>query len=397
MKKINFFILLAGIYLISGGASFAFFNFSQGESPIIQSPVPTGTQSSFGGATQQLLGPKDQVCPINGAKYTKTEKDIWTTRRPLMVMIENHLDSRPQSGLSKADVVYEVVAEGAITRFMAVFYCADAAYAIKGQYDLGPVRSSRTYYLDWVSEYSDTPLYAHVGGAGPCNDPTVAAPAKALCQIEKYGWKSKETWSDLDQFALNFKVCRREPDRVGHEVATEHSMYCSSDGFWTTAAKRGLTNVNYKEVSWDKNFVSWQFKEDEPSSGSVSPEFEFWKSYKDYVVRWEYDKATNSYKRFNGGQPHIDFNNKQQLSAKNVVIQYTVEKGPIDEHKHILYTTISKGKALIFQDGKVIEGTWSKKSRQDKTLYFDKSGKEIKFNRGPIWIEVLPTTGTVNY
>lgn len=397
MKKINFFILLLGIYLVSGGASFAFFNSVQGESPIFQSPVPTGTPSTSGGATQQLLGPKDQACPINGAKYTKTEKDIWSTRRPLMVMIENHLDSRPQSGLSKADVVYEAVAEGAITRFVAVFYCADAAYAVKGQYDLGPVRSSRTYYLDWVSEYSDTPLYAHVGGAGPCNDPTVAAPAKALCQIEKYGWKSKETWSDLDQFALSFKVCRREPDRVGHEVATEHSMYCSSDGFWTTADKRGLTNVNYKEVSWDKNFVSWKFKEDEPSSGSVSPEFEFWKSYTDYTVKWAYDRATNSYKRFNGGTPHIDFNNKEQLTAKNVVIQYTAEKGPVDEHKHILYTTISKGKALIFQDGKVIEGTWSKKARQDRTLYFDKSGKEIKFNRGPIWIEVLPTTGTVNY
>lgn len=396
-KKLSFILLLVGLYLLSAGASYAVFGFvEKGSASKIVTPTPQGG-SDKDSRFPVLTGPKDQVCPLNGAKFTQTEKDLWSQRRPLIVMIENHEDARPQSGLSKADIVYEAVAEGAITRFMAVFYCADAASALKDDYDIGPVRSARTYFLDWASEYSDYPLYNHVGGAGQCNDPTVDPRAKALCQIEKYGWKNKETKSDLDQFALGFKICRREPDRIGHPVATEHSMYCSTYALWQTALDRKLTNINYKGVAWDKSFRSWLPKEDLASSGSVSPEFEFWKDYKQYAVKWDYDKTTNSYKRSNDGQPHIDFNTKEQITTKNVVIQFTKETGPVDEHKHLLYTTIGTGRALIFQDGLVIDGKWSKQSRTERTLFFDGKGKEVKFNRGPIWIEILPATGTVNY
>jgi len=395
-KKRNFIFLLLGVCLLSTGISYAVFNFTKKGKTTLESPVPSGVpgqQSRF----PILTGPKDQVCPLNGAKFTQTEKDLWEKRRPLVVMIENHSDSRPQSGLSKADVVYEAVAEGAITRFAAVFYCADAAYSLKDDYDLGPVRSARTYFLDWASEYGDYPLYVHVGGAGQCNDPTVDPRAKALCQIEKYGWKNKDTWSDLDQWALGIRECRREETRVGHEVATEHQMYCSSYTLWAKAEARKLTNLNYKNQAWNTAFRSWLFKEDSRSSGSVSPEFDFWRDYKDYRVRWDYDSSTNSYKRLNGGEPHIDFNTKEQLAAKNVVIQFTQEKGPLDEHKHLLYTTVDTGRALIFQDGLVIDGKWTKKSRTDRTLFYDAKGQEVKFNRGPIWIEILPTTGKVNY
>ena len=395
-KKLSFFLLLIGFYLLSTGVSFAVFKFAKGKTPVLESPLPAGDLGQ-GSHFPVLTGPKDQTCPLNGAMFTKTEKDLWSTRRPMAVMIENHTDSRPQSGLSKADVVYEAVAEGAITRFLAIFYCADAAYALKDDYDLGPVRSARTYYLDWASEYADFPLYVHVGGAGQCNDPTVDPRAKALCQIEKYGWKNKETWSDLDQWALGIKECRREETRTGREVATEHQMYCSSFALWAKAEARKLTNLNFKGVSWDKTFRSWLFKEDSPSAGSVSPEFDFWRDYKAYGVKWEYDKPTNSYKRYNGGEPQIDFNTQAQLTAKNVVIQFAAEKGPLDEHKHLLYGTIDAGKALIFQDGLVIEGKWSKKSRTDRTLFYNAAGKEIKFNRGQIWIEVLPTAGKVTY
>lgn len=396
-KKLSFFLLLLGIYLLSTGTSYAFFNFVKPEKlGLFESPVAEVTKGPQG-HFPVLTGPKDQVCPLNGGMFTKMEKDIWEKRRPLLVMIENHEESRPQSGLSKADIVYEAVAEGAITRIMAVFYCADAAYAIKDDYDLGPVRSARTYFLDWASEYADNPLYVHVGGAGQCNDPTVDPRAKALCQIEKYGWKNKQTWSDLDQFSLGFRVCRREPDRVGHPVATEHSMYCSSEALWLTAASRQLTNVNYKSIAWDKNFRSWLFKDDLPSSGSVSPEYEFWRDYKAYGVKWEYDKTSNSYKRSNGGQPQVDFNNNQQITAKNVVVIFASEKGPVDEHKHMIYGTVGSGRALIFQDGLVTEGKWSKKTRTDRTILTDNRGREVKFNRGLIWISVLPTSGKVNY
>ena len=395
-KRLSFILLFLGVYLLSSGVSYAVFNFV-GEKKTSQIESPVSEEEGPVGRFPVVTGPKDQACPLNGGMFTKMEKEAWEKRRPLLVMVENHDESRPQSGLSKADIIYEAVAEGAITRLMAVFYCGDAVYALKEDYDVGPVRSARTYFLDWASEYSDYPLYAHVGGAGQCNDPTVNTKAKALCQIEKYGWKNKESWSDLDQFSLGFKVCRREPDRTGVPVATEHSMYCSTEALWSTAEGRKLTDVNAKGDSWDEDFRGWQFKDDSPSSGSVSPEFEFWRDYKAYGVRWEYDKASNSYKRYNGGQPHIDFNNKEQLSAKNVVVQFAKETGPVDEHKHILYDTVGTGRALIFQDGQLIDGKWNKKSRTDRTIFTDAKGKEVKFTRGQIWIEILPTSGKVNY
>ena len=401
-KKLSVIFLFVGAYLLAAGISLAVFSFLKERSSVFETPT-SSISPGAGSRFPVLTGPKDQACPLNGAKFTKTEKNLWEKRRPLLVMIENHEESRPQSGLSRADVVYEAVAEGAITRLMAVFYCGQAAYALEGDYDVGPVRSARTYFLDWASEYGDYPLYVHVGGAhcspvagnsGPC---TTDKKAQALEQIKSYGWLNSETKSDLNQFALSFRVCRREPDRIGHPVATEHSMYCSSEALWATAAERNLTNTNYKETPWDKKFRAWQFKDDSPSAGSVSPEFDFWRDYKQYAVRWEYDKASNAYKRLNGGKSHIDFNTKEQLTAKNVVVQFTQEKGPVDEHKHLLYTTTGTGKALIFQDGQAIEGKWSKQSRTDRTLFFDNRGKEIKFNRGPIWIEILPTTGKVSY
>lgn len=405
-KKFTYIFLLLGLYFISFGISYAIFGLGGVKTKMATSFVtePIPTIAPIDGSLPILTGPKDQVCPLNGALYTQTEKDLWLTRRPLLVMVENHEESRPQSGLSRADIVYEAVSEGAITRFMGVFYCGQAAYAIEGRYDVGPVRSARTYFLDWASEYADYPLYAHVGGAncsavspgGPC---TTNIKAQALEQIQKYGWLNKGTKSDLNQFALSYSVCRREPDRTGKSVATEHSMYCSTDGYWSTAQTRGLTNVTSADNNnpWDSDFRSWLFKDDEPSGGSVSPEFDFWRDYESYRVKWEYDLATNSYKRFNGNQPHLDFNTQKQIMTKNVVVQFTEEKGPVDEHKHMLYTTIGTGSAQFFFDGKVTEGTWSKKSRTGRTLYYNSQGKEVEFNRGQIWIEIIPKTGKVTY
>lgn len=405
-NKFTYIFLLIGLYLVSFGFSYAFFGLAGGKQRIVSNleVTPTPVEEEIDASLPVLIGPLDQECPLNGGMFTITEKNLWSTRRPLLVMVENHEDSRPQSGLSRADIVYEAVAEGAITRLMGVFYCGDAAYAVKGRYDVGPVRSARTYFLDWASEYADFPLYAHVGGSncsaaslgGPC---TTNVKAQALEQIDRYGWLNKNTKSDLNQFALPYSVCRREPDRTGKPVATEHSMYCSTEGYWSTAGARGLTNVTTanKDNPWDAKFRPWLFKADRPSTGSVSPEFDFWRDYEAYRVKWEYDSNANSYKRYNGGQPQLDFNTQKQLTVKNVIVQYTEEKGPVDEHKHMLYTTIGTGKAHYFLDGQVVEGTWSKKSRTDRTIYFDSQGKEMQFNRGPIWIEIIPKTGLISY
>ena len=97
------------LYLVATGISYAVF--SAAKTSVVVSPLSEEKETT-GVTTIDTSGPRDQECPLNGAYFTKGEREVWEKRRPLAVMIENHADSRPQSGLSRADVVYEAVAEG---------------------------------------------------------------------------------------------------------------------------------------------------------------------------------------------------------------------------------------------------------------------------------------------
>ena len=101
--------------------------------------------------------------------------------------------------------------------------------------------------------------------------------------------------------------------------------------------------------------------------------------------------------RFKGGKGKIDHETQEQISAKNVVIQNVREKGPVDKEGHMFYTTIGEGKALFFQNGDVIEGTWRKRTQDDRTRFFDKGGAEISFVKGTIWIEAVPDGNEIKY
>ncbi len=373
------------IYLISTGLSFAAFSYFGGGQLTGEVAEPTPDPSSF---LVDPNAPKTEECPINGKLFTKAERQIWETRRPLAVMIENHEESRPQSGLSSADVVYEAVAEGGITRFMGIFYCGVASPVA-----FAPVRSARVYYLPWVLEYDA--LYNHVGGAGRCNDPTVDERAKALCRIEE--WKVK----DMDQFGISFPTCYRNYDRLDHPVATEHTMVCFSDKLYELAAERGWEYEDKNGVAWDSEFEPWEFKDDEVESkrgDTTEISYVAWDGYANlYGAAWEYDSATNEYKRSTGGQAHLDHETGEQIRAKTVVILFAKETSGIDEHAHLLYDNIGTGKALVFADGDVTEGTWKKATRSDRTKFYDGSGDEISFNKGQVWISMLPTGTTVEY
>ncbi len=325
--------------------------------------------------------PKTESCPLNGSLHTKRAKDSWDQRRPLAVMIENHSEARPQSGLSSADVVYEAVAEGGITRFMGLFYCN------LSDIQVGPVRSARTYFVDWLSEYNA--LYAHVGGA---NTP---GPADALGQIIKYDIK------DLNQFSIGFPVYWRDYQRLGHPVATEHTMYSTTQKLWEVGSKRGWTATDSAGIKWDVKFTPWKFAKDEKGGGTTSKiTVNFWESQPEYAVEWNYDSASNTYKRKNGGAAHMDLDNNMQLSPKSVVIQFEKEANANDGYPgnvHLLYGTIGSGKALFFQNGTVVEGKWNKSSRLARSKYVDSAGKEIEFDKGQIWIQTVPEGSKVSY
>lgn len=398
-NKKKLLLTLSGVfllYLLSAGVSYAVFKylaFPSGEGQII-SPVspPEGEKRSL-----DLSAPKTAACPINGDYFTEGERKIWEERRPLLVMIENHEEARPQSGLSKADVVYEVVAEGGITRFLAAFYCGVAAEEII----IGPVRSARIYYMDLAAEYGKDPLYVHAGGANDFHQTGDTAPkAKALEKISSLGWT---LYNDLNYDSVGLPTFWRDTKRLGREVAWEHTLYSSSEKLWELAAKRGLEATSKKGVSWDEGFVLWKFKDEAKSDdrGEItSISFDFWAGeiQAPYHVEWKYNREKNFYSRFNGGQPLKDRDNDEQLEAKVVVVQFAKEEGPIDRNKHLYYTLAGgKGKAIIFQDGQATEGNWTKKDMKSRTVFTNNRGKEIVFNRGQVWVEILPTGQKVSY
>jgi len=386
-SKSLIFLIIGGLilYLLSTGVSYAAFRYLAGPTGrSLISPVPIETIRG----RVDLSAPKTEACPLNNKLFTKGEREIWEKRRPLTVMIENHEEARPQSGLSRADIVYEAVAEGGITRLLTVYYCGASAEDIT----IGPVRSARTYFMDFASEYGDYPLYAHVGGA---NKPGAA---DALGQISQYGWLNKR--NDLNQFAIGFPTFWRDYERIGHPVATEHTMYSTTDKLWEVAHGRGLDFTDSEGDKWNKDFIPWKSKEEASliKRGTVDNiKIEFWSGYQGYGVNWQYDRENNRYLRSNGGQAHKDLNNDEQLQAKVVIVQFMKEKGPIDEEKHLLYTTTGSGKALVFQDGEAIQATWSKADRQSRTKFTDSKGKEISFIPGEIWIEIVPVGKEVSY
>jgi len=380
------------IYLLTTGFSFTGFSLqgAQNLGESVVSPLAKVSPSPKAKVKVDATLPRDQVCPLNGVKYTTQEKEDWEKRRPMAIMLENSDEARPQSGLSRADIIYEAIAEGWITRFMAVFYCNTPFENIT----VAPVRSARTYFIDWVSEYDS--LYVHVGGSNMIGENATMTDrrADALGQIDQYGIK------DLDQFGIGYPDCYRNPDRLDHPVVTEHTMVCFTDNLYKIAEKRGWTNVDSRGIAWDKNFKQWQFAQEaaQADRGTVRDiKLVFADGYEKYDAGWEYDLTSNNYKRKTGGIAHLDLETKEQLTVKNVVVQITKLTGPIDANVHILYTTIGSGKAIIFANGEVTVGRWSKKSRIGRTEYFDNIGKPFQFVAGPIWIELLPSEQQLTY
>lgn len=390
-------ILFIVSFSLSGGASYALTNYLY--APESGGPItPVATPKIGGGLNIDPSAPRDSECPINGAMFTSAEEKVWESRRPLFVMIENTTDARPQSGLNSADVIYEMVAEGGISRFGAVFYCGVAAQDTI----VGPVRSARTHFINAASEYN-YPLYTHVGGANcGSSDPKTCTTDKrvqALEQINQYNWGGAKG-NDLNQFSIGFPTFWRDYERLGRTVATEHTMYSSTEKLWKYASgTRKWTNKTPDGKSdWKDKFVPFTFKDDAKDKGTVSKiAFGFWESYHDFDVVWNYDASTNSYSRDNGGAPHKDLNNDAVITAKVVVTQFVKEVGPLDEHKHMLYEIIGTGKGIVFQDGTATEATWTKKDREARTVWKDAKGKQLAFNRGKIVFEILPLDNKVEY
>lgn len=289
---------------------------------------------------------------INGAAVSKE----LSLQRPIAVMVENHVDSRPQSGLSRADIVYEALAEGGITRFLALYQTREAK-------TIGPIRSARDYYAEIANSWGS--LYAHVGGS------------PEVLENIKQGEYSKLT--DLNEF-FNGKYFERKTSRFA-----PHNVYSSTATLYSF-----LKDKNEWQKPSEPYFI---FSDDAGSSGTVAaPIVNISFSTAPFALRYEYDQSQELYNRFIAGKKDIDYDTNEQIRPKTVIVQMVkVTDVPNDPALRVNIDLASGGKAYVFKDGKVIEGTWKKES-SGKTRFLDASGSEIAVKRGQLWIELVPTT-----
>jgi hypothetical protein len=289
---------------------------------------------------------------LNGSLVTEGSESL----RPLAVMIENHPEARPQSGLGQADVVYEAVAEGGITRFMALF--GDARNAVR----VGPIRSARPYFVDFATEYKA--FYSHVGGN-----------ATALDQIRATGVY------DLDQFALGEPTYKRDFSR---KVATEHTMYSSTEKLWDVAVnqRKWGTNAEYESLT----FTTGVSPDKRPVTGSVSVNF----STPSFLVEWQYNPTTNTYLRNMGGKPHQDAIDSKQIEVSAIILQNVVRTPLVTRinEKGWKFQLTGSGKATIVQNGTQQNATW-KKNGTERTRFYAESGEEIALVAGKHWFTMV--------
>lgn len=386
MKKNTAIILAVVLYIVATGSAYMVFARESGSANITteKEEIVTGENGE-----KVDTAPRTEACPLNGKLYSKAARAKWETRRPLGVMVQNNIEARPQSGLTQADIIHEVVAEGGITRFLAMYYCEDPKI-------VGSVRSARIYFIRLLQGFGNNPLYAHVGGA---NTP---GPADALGEIKKLKWAG---YSDMDQFSVPFPNYWRDYDRLPGR-ATEHTVYTNTQKLWEYAKKnRDLTQVDEDGVAWDEDFTPWTFlKEGEAPQGDpgTTVSYGFWSNNlgSTYTVDWAYDAAKQTYLRTNGGKPHMDLTTDTQLAASTVIVMFAKESVANDGYEggqHMLYDVVGTNKSIVFMGGKAIEGTWKKPKATDMVRFYDAKGKEVALQPGQIWISVLPAKNEVSY
>lgn len=340
LSKKQWAIIIAATVLLLGLIGFAVYHFF-----IRDDPKPVQKQ------TVKRETPKPPE-PITSTLTGLPIADASINKRPVTaVMIENSTDARPQAGLAQAGVVFEAIAEGGITRFLTLFQDSEPDY-------VGPVRSVRPYYIQWLAGFDAA--VAHVGGSGD-----------ALAMLKRGEAK------DLDQFA-NPGPYRRVSNRFA-----PHNMYTSIPALRELQEKKGFSST----------YSGFPRKPEAKSTAPTATSIDFNISGALYNAHYDYDAATNAYKRSEGGKPHND-EKSGQITPK-VVIAMTVPQGR--SGIYTTYNSIGSGPVHIFQDGVVAAGTWTKNSAKDQITFTDANGVPLKLNPGQTWISIVGDPSRISY
>jgi hypothetical protein len=321
-----------------------------GSAPVFQ---PTHTIAP----TASVESPTETTTPTPSAAFlaplTGLPIDKEVTNRPFSVMINNLAPARPQSGLTQADTVWELLAEGGITRLVAVFQSKEFTDPI------GPIRSIRPYFIQVGEFYSG--VLVHVGAS---ND------AFAILRSQH-----KE---DLDEITNAGAYFYRDKSRKA-----PHNVYSTLEKLRAGAAKRKY------EATAAVPILTFDKAPAQLANAAAATQIEIKFMLSDYKVSYTYDSAKAVYSRFINAKPHIDKNNNEQLTATNLVVLAA---------KHVTYDDVGRlevdlnsgGDAMLFQNGKAISCKWEHK--KGDMIRLMKNGKELPFLPGVTYYHVVPNS-----
>lgn len=290
--------------------------------------------------------PKKYYSPLTGVSVATEEA---TRQAVTAVLIENTPDARPQSGLKEAGVIYEAIAEGDITRFLALYQQEKPAL-------IGPVRSLRMYYIDWAAPYHAS--IAHFGGS-----------AASLAEV------SNGNYRDLDLMKIG-GGWRASDRRAPHNVYTNFE---------------NLDKLNASKDYEQSVFKSFPREDPRPSETPDVTSFYVNFGSPGYDTRYDYDPQSNTYVRYVGGAIHDD--REKGPITPSVVIAMVVDMTRVmeDGYRESIATNGS-GRAVVFQNGTAIETTWRKADRGSPLEIVNSNGDPIALNRGQTWIAAIPAS-----
>jgi hypothetical protein len=289
-----------------------------------------------------------KICPLSGlAAPSGTVPD----RPALAIKVENLPQSRPQTGLSWADVIYEEPVEARITRFIAVYQCQNASR-------VEPVRSARFTDPPILVQLGH-PLFAYAGGV-----------PQVVQKVQQAG---------LVDMSFNNRAAapayHRDPAR-----SAPHNLYTSTAALYGIAHRTGRPDplLTYSRTA---------------PAGRPATEIHLpFSSFADVIWRWNASRHT--YLRWHGSEPHT-LSDGTQVSAADVVVQVVklVNTGIRDANGVVSPEVVSvgSGKAYVFRDGRLVTGTWSRPSSGDLTIFRDAKGDEIPLAPGHTWVELFPS------
>ncbi len=284
--------------------------------------------------------------PLSGLKT----EEYKVNRRPVAIMFDNHPNARWQSGLSDAELVYEFKVEHPYTRYMGI-------YLIKEPELLGPIRSSRPYFVTTLLEYD--PIYVRAGGS---QEAVRDIKALNIADIDGVSNSSEFFWRES-------KTGKKGP----------HNLYTNMELIRKAQEEKGYNQIGkFKGIKFNEDLID--------IDGFVVKNIEI-KYNNNNRTQYIYDEKNQNYTRYKDGELHIDEYNEKPIIATNIIIQ-EVNSRVMDEEGRLSMDLVGEGNGVFITKGKGVFITWKKESNSEKTCFYDETGEELKLNPGITWIQI---------